>query len=64
MLCAVSGGPGGPLEPVMLRTRAPRRELMTWRRGETTATPGEVMAFNGLTGESIAARVTAMGWGD
>jgi phosphoketolase len=40
LLCAVSGGPGAPLEPVLLRARAPRRELMAWKRGETTATPG------------------------
>ncbi len=60
MLCAVSGGPGAPLEPVMLRTRAPRRELMVWKRGETTATPGEVMAFNGLTAEDMAERVSKM----
>ncbi len=60
MLCAVSGGPGAPLEPVMLRTRAPRRDLMVWKRGETTATPGEVMAFNGLTAEDMAGRVSKM----
>jgi phosphoketolase len=60
MLCAVSGGPGAPLEPVTLRTRAPRRELMVWKRGETTATPGEVMAFNGLTAEDMAERVSKM----
>jgi hypothetical protein len=41
----------------MLRARAPRRELMTWKRGETTATPGEVMAFNGLSAQEIASRV-------
>ena len=58
MLCAVSGGPGAPLEPVMLRARAPHRELMVWKRGETTATPREVMAFNGLTAEGIAGRVS------
>jgi phosphoketolase len=62
LLCGVSGGPGAPLEPVLLRSRAPHRELMVWRRGETTATPGEVMAFNGLTAEHIATRVSnAMG---
>ena len=57
MLIAVSGGPGAPLEPVMLRSRSPHRELMTWKRGETTATPGEVMAFNGLTAENMVERV-------
>jgi len=58
LLCAVSGGPGGPLESVMLRSRAPRRELMVWKRGETTATPAEVMAFNALTADDIAGRLT------
>ena len=57
LLCGVSGGPGGPLEPVMLRSRAPNRELMTWKRGETAATPGEVMAINGLSADLIATRV-------
>jgi hypothetical protein len=57
LLCAVSGGPGAPLEPVLLRTRAPRRELLAWQRGETTASPAEVMAVNGLTANDIAARV-------
>jgi len=62
LLCAVSGGPGAPLEPVLLRARAPRRELMTWKRGETTATPGEVMDFNGLSAQEIAGRIgRAMG---
>jgi phosphoketolase len=62
MLIGVTGGPGAPLEPVTLRARAPRRELMTWKRGETTATPGEVMAINGLTAEEMVARARkAMG---
>ena len=65
VLCAVSGGPGAPLEPVLLRTRAKRRELMAWQRGETTATPAEVMAVNGLTAQDIAGRVLgALGTGE
>ena len=59
-LIAVSGGPGGPLEPIMLRTRAPRRDMMVWQRGETTATPGEIMAFNGMTADAMVARASAM----
>ncbi len=55
-LVAVSGGPSAPLEPVLLRTRAPARDVVCWKRGETTATPAEVMAYNGITGEAIAAR--------
>lgn len=56
-LLAVSGGPGGPLEPVLVRSRAPRRDLFAWRRGETTASPDEVMAFNRLTAEAMAQSV-------
>jgi phosphoketolase len=59
-LIAVSGGPAGPLEPILLRTRAPRRDTMVWKRGETTASPGEIMAFNGLTGAAMAARAQAL----
>ncbi len=59
-LIAVSGGPSGPLEPVLLRTRAPRRDVMAWKRGETTASAGEIMEFNGLTGEAMAARAMAL----
>jgi len=59
-LIAVSGGPGGPLEPVMLRSRAPRRDMFVWQRGETTASPGEIMAFNGITGPAMAERAKAL----
>lgn len=59
-LIAVSGGPSGPLEPVLLRTRAARREVFAWKRGETTASASEIMAFNGLTADTMAARATAM----
>ncbi len=55
VLVGVSGGPSGCLEPVFLRSRAPRREAVVWKRGETTATPQEIMAFNGITAEAIAA---------
>jgi phosphoketolase len=59
-LIAVSGGPGGPLEPVMLRSRAPRRDMFVWQRGETTASPAEIMAFNGMTGTAMAERAQAL----
>jgi phosphoketolase len=60
VLLGITGGPSGPLEPIMLRTRAARRDVMAWKRGETTASPGEIMAFNGLTGEAMAARARAL----
>ncbi len=54
VLIGVSGGPSGALEPVLLRTRAPQRDVFAWKRGETTASPGEIMAFNGITADAIA----------
>ncbi|HNA29936.1 MAG TPA: phosphoketolase, partial [Thiobacillaceae bacterium] len=60
VLIGVTGGPAGPLEPVMLRTRAARRDVFAWKRGETTASPGEIMAFNGITAEAMVARVNTL----
>lgn len=60
ILIGVSGGPSGSLEPVLLRTRAPKRDVFAWKRGETTASPDELMAFNGITAETISACVQAM----
>jgi phosphoketolase len=56
MLFAISGGPSASLEPVLLRTRAQQREVFCWKRGETTASPNEIMQFNGITAEAILAR--------
>lgn len=52
-LLAVSGGPSAALEPVLLRTRAPRRDTFCWKRGETAASPAEIMAFNGITADAM-----------
>ncbi len=60
VLIGVSGGPSGPLEPVMLRARAARRDVFAWQRGETTASAGEIMAFNGMTAEAMAERAQAL----
>jgi phosphoketolase len=60
VLLAVSGGPSAVLEPVLLRTRAPKRDTFAWKRGETTASPAEIMEFNGLTGEAMTKRVKAL----
>jgi len=57
MLIGVTGGATGSLEPVMLRSRAASRDVMGWKRGETTASPQEIMAFNGLSASEIVARV-------
>lgn len=60
MLIGVTGGATGSLEPVMLRSRAAKRDVMGWKRGETTASPQEIMAFNGLSGSEIVARVNKL----
>ncbi len=60
VLIGVSGGPSATLEPVLLRTRAPRRDVFAWKRGETTASPQEIMEFNGITGGAMAERVRAL----
>ena len=42
------------LEPILLRSK--KRDTFAWKRGETTASAGELMAFNGLTAEALAKR--------
>ena len=56
-LLAVSGGPSAPLEPVLIRTRAPKRDTFCWKRGETTASPAEIMEFNGITADKMLSRI-------
>ncbi|MBT4835828.1 MAG: phosphoketolase [Methylococcales bacterium] len=58
-LLAVSGGPSAALEPVLIRTRAPKRDTFCWKRGETTATPAEIMDFNGITADAMLSCVEA-----
>jgi phosphoketolase len=58
-LIGITGGAPAMLEPVMLRSTAPR-DTIAWKRGETTATAGELMAFNGITAEAIASRATQL----
>jgi hypothetical protein len=60
VLLAVSGGPSAPLEPVLLRTRAPKRDVFCWKRGETTASPAEIMDFNGITAGLMTERAKAL----
>jgi len=59
MVVAISGGSSAPLEPILLRSRAARRDVFSWKRGETTANPQELFELNGITGNDIAARVEA-----
>ena len=57
ILIGITGGASGSLEPVMLRSKAARRDVMCWKRGETTASPQQIMAFNGLSSTDIVTNV-------
>ncbi|MEB3338116.1 MAG: phosphoketolase [Leptolyngbyaceae bacterium] len=54
-LIGVTGGASGMLEPLMLRSAA-KRDTFAWKRGETTASAGELMAVNGLTAQGLVNR--------
>lgn len=54
-LIGVTGGASAMLEPIMLRSHS-KRDTFAWKRGETTASAGELMAFNGLTSEALTKR--------
>jgi phosphoketolase len=54
-LIGVTGGAPAMLEPIMLRSTA-KRDTFAWKRGETTASAGELMAFNGLTAQALTKR--------
>jgi phosphoketolase len=54
-LIAVTGGSSAMVEPLMLRSALPR-DVMAWKRGETTASADQLFAFNGITAEKLAAR--------
>jgi phosphoketolase len=63
VLLGITGGTSGALEPVLLRSRARQRDVLAWLRGETTATPAELMAFNGMTVESIVGKIHGLNAG-
>ncbi len=54
-LIGVTAGASGMLEPIMLRSNC-KRDTFAWKRGETTASPAELMAINGLTPENLVKR--------
>ncbi len=58
-LVGISGGASAMLEPVMLRSGLPR-DAIAWKRGETTASANQLLAFNGLTAEKMANRAKAL----
>jgi phosphoketolase len=51
----VTGGASTMLEPVMLRSSA-KRDTVAWKRGETTASPTELMELNGIAAAGMAQR--------
>jgi phosphoketolase len=59
-LLAVTGGPSAMLEPVLLRTRAAKRDTYCWKRGETTASAQQLFDFNGMNADALAARAAAL----
>jgi len=63
IMIGVSDGASGSLESVMLRSRAARRDVMCWKRGETTASPQEIMQFNGLSSDAIITRINKLAGG-
>lgn len=54
-LIGVTAGATGMLEPVMLRSNC-KRDTFAWKRGETTGSPAQLMALNGLTAENLVKR--------
>jgi phosphoketolase len=59
VLIGVTGGASGMLEPILLRSQA-KRDTIAWKRGETTASAGELMAFNGITADSLVERAIGL----
>ncbi len=55
VLLGVIGGASALLEPIMLRSKL-KRDTFAWKRGETTATAPQLMAFNGLTSANLSDR--------
>jgi phosphoketolase len=55
----VTGGSSAMLEPIMLRSTAPR-DTFAWKRGETAASAGQVMAINGLTSDNFVSRAKSL----
>lgn len=58
-LIGVTGGPANMLEPIMLRSCV-QRDTFAWKRGETTATAGELMGLNGITAAAMVARAVSL----
>ncbi|MEM9767512.1 MAG: phosphoketolase, partial [Cyanobacteria bacterium P01_D01_bin.71] len=58
-LIGVTGGSSAMLEPIMLRSQAPR-DTFAWKRGETASSATQIMALNGITADSFVERAKAL----
>ncbi|OIP75499.1 MAG: transketolase [Oscillatoriales cyanobacterium CG2_30_44_21] len=58
-LLGVIGGASAMLEPVMLRSNS-KRDVFSWKRGETTASAGQLFEFNGMNAEAICDRAKSL----
>ncbi|HIK32516.1 MAG TPA: phosphoketolase [Oscillatoriales cyanobacterium M4454_W2019_049] len=58
-LIGVTGGASAMLEPLMLRSNA-KRDTFAWKRGETTASAGQILELNGITAENLAKRAAEL----
>lgn len=58
-LVGITGGAAAMLEPIILRSRLPR-DVLSWQRGETTASAQQLLELNGITAAQIVARANAL----
>ncbi len=58
-LIGVTGGSSAMLEPIMLRSMAPR-DTFAWKRGETAGSAAQIMALNGITADNFVTRAKAL----
>ncbi|MEM8505217.1 MAG: phosphoketolase [Cyanobacteria bacterium P01_D01_bin.1] len=58
-LIGVTGGSSAMVEPLMLRSSAPR-DVFSWKRGETAASARQLFSLNGLTADALAERAQAL----
>ncbi|MGC1308734.1 MAG: phosphoketolase [Phormidesmis sp.] len=58
-LIGVTGGSSATVEPLMLRSAAPR-DVFAWKRGETAASASQLFVLNGLTAEKLAERAKTL----
>lgn len=55
----VTGGTANMLEPIVLRSTA-KRDVFAWKRGETTASAGELLQLNGITAAAMVQRAIGL----